>query len=62
MFLSVVFLVVETPRYRTPIDPFLVLLAAAAVVTGARLRARCGAGAGVGWCVKGEAWELSGAP
>jgi 4-amino-4-deoxy-L-arabinose transferase-like glycosyltransferase len=33
MFLSVVFLVVETPRYRTPIDPFLVLLAAAAVVT-----------------------------
>jgi 4-amino-4-deoxy-L-arabinose transferase-like glycosyltransferase len=36
MFLSVVFLVVETPRYRTPIDPFLVLLAAAAVVTGAR--------------------------
>ena len=36
MFLSVVFLVVETPRYRTPIDPFLVLLAAAALVTGAR--------------------------
>jgi 4-amino-4-deoxy-L-arabinose transferase-like glycosyltransferase len=36
MFLSVVFLVVETPRYRTPIDPFLVLLATAAVVTGAR--------------------------
>jgi 4-amino-4-deoxy-L-arabinose transferase-like glycosyltransferase len=34
MFLSVVFLVVETPRYRTPIDPFLVLLAAAALVTG----------------------------
>jgi 4-amino-4-deoxy-L-arabinose transferase-like glycosyltransferase len=31
MFLSVVFLVVETPRYRTPIDPFLVLLAAAAL-------------------------------
>ena len=29
-FLSVVFLVVETPRYRTPIDPFLVLLATAA--------------------------------
>ena len=28
-FLSVVFLVVETPRYRTPIDPFLVLLATA---------------------------------
>jgi hypothetical protein len=36
MFLSVVFLVVETPRYRTPIDPFLVLLATAAVVTAAR--------------------------
>lgn len=36
MFLSVVFLVVETPRYRTPIDPFLVLLATAALVTGAR--------------------------
>jgi 4-amino-4-deoxy-L-arabinose transferase-like glycosyltransferase len=36
MFLSVVFLVVETPRYRAPIDPFLVLLATAAVVTGAR--------------------------
>jgi 4-amino-4-deoxy-L-arabinose transferase-like glycosyltransferase len=34
MFLSVVFLVVETPRYRTPIDPFLVLLAAAALSTG----------------------------
>jgi len=35
-FFSVVFLVVETPRYRTPIDPFLVLLATAALVTGAR--------------------------
>jgi len=34
--LSVVFLVVETPRYRTPIDPSLVLLAAAALVTAAR--------------------------
>lgn len=33
MFLSVVFLVVETPRYRTPIDPFLVLLAAAALAS-----------------------------
>jgi 4-amino-4-deoxy-L-arabinose transferase-like glycosyltransferase len=31
MFLSVVFLVVETPRYRTAIDPFIVLLAALAV-------------------------------
>jgi 4-amino-4-deoxy-L-arabinose transferase-like glycosyltransferase len=40
MFLSVVFLVVETPRYRTPIDPFLVLLAAAALTSAAaRVRA-----------------------
>jgi hypothetical protein len=36
MFFSVVFLVVETPRYRTPIDPFIALLAAAAVVTAGR--------------------------
>ena len=36
MYLSVVFLVIETPRYRTPIDPFIVLLAALAVVTAAR--------------------------
>jgi len=31
MYLSVVFLVVETPRYRTALDPFIVLLAALAV-------------------------------
>jgi 4-amino-4-deoxy-L-arabinose transferase-like glycosyltransferase len=31
MYLSVVFLVVETPRYRTAIDPFVILLAALAV-------------------------------
>ena len=31
MFLSVVFLVVETPRYRTAIDPFIVILAAMAL-------------------------------
>jgi MYXO-CTERM domain-containing protein len=31
MYLSVVFLVVETPRYRSPIDPFVILLAALAV-------------------------------
>ncbi len=31
MYLSVVFLVVETPRYRTAIDPFIVLLAALAL-------------------------------
>jgi 4-amino-4-deoxy-L-arabinose transferase-like glycosyltransferase len=42
MYLSVVFLVIETPRYRTPLDPFIVLLAALAVVAfGRRLvRAR----------------------
>jgi 4-amino-4-deoxy-L-arabinose transferase-like glycosyltransferase len=33
MYLSVVFLVVETPRYRTGIDPFIVLLAAVALVS-----------------------------
>jgi 4-amino-4-deoxy-L-arabinose transferase-like glycosyltransferase len=31
MYLSVVFLVVETPRYRSALDPFVVLLAALAV-------------------------------
>ena len=31
MYLGVVFLVVETPRYRTAIDPFIVLLAALTV-------------------------------
>jgi 4-amino-4-deoxy-L-arabinose transferase-like glycosyltransferase len=31
MYLSVVFLVVETPRYRTAVDPFIVLLAALAL-------------------------------
>jgi hypothetical protein len=31
---------VETPRYRTPIDPFLVLLATTAVITGARYAPR----------------------
>jgi hypothetical protein len=38
MYLSVVFLVVETPRYRTAIDPFIVLLAALAVTRYARSR------------------------
>lgn len=43
MFLSVVFLVVETPRYRSAIDPFIVLLAALALTSalpgpGARSR------------------------
>ncbi len=36
MYLSVVFLVVETPRYRTAIDPFIVLLAALALTRTAR--------------------------
>jgi hypothetical protein len=35
MYLSVVFLVIETPRYRTPLDPFIVILAALAVMTAA---------------------------
>jgi hypothetical protein len=39
MFLSVVFLAVETPRYRTAIDPFVVLLAAPALA-GAGSRGR----------------------
>jgi 4-amino-4-deoxy-L-arabinose transferase-like glycosyltransferase len=44
MFASVVFLAVETPRYRTAIDPFVVLLAAVALSAAAgatqlRLRA-----------------------
>ena len=40
MYLSVVFLVVETPRYRSPIDPFVILLAALAVsAAGRRARA-----------------------
>ena len=30
---SIVFVNVETPRFREPIDPFLILLAACAVVT-----------------------------
>jgi 4-amino-4-deoxy-L-arabinose transferase-like glycosyltransferase len=34
LYLSVVFLAFETPRYRTGIDPFVVLLAAVALVTG----------------------------
>ena len=38
MYLSVVFLVVETPRYRLAIDPFIVLLAALAVSRAAAFR------------------------
>jgi 4-amino-4-deoxy-L-arabinose transferase-like glycosyltransferase len=40
MYLSVVFLVIETPRYRTPMDPFIVLLAALALVAAGRRAAR----------------------
>lgn len=45
VYLSVVFLVAETPRYRTGIDPFIAMLAAVALVTGwdrvaRRLRSR----------------------
>ena len=36
LFASVVFLAVETPRYRTALDPFVVLLAAVAVTTALR--------------------------
>jgi 4-amino-4-deoxy-L-arabinose transferase-like glycosyltransferase len=39
---SVVFLVVETPRYRTPLDPFVVLLAALAVSAAVEAVARGG--------------------
>jgi 4-amino-4-deoxy-L-arabinose transferase-like glycosyltransferase len=34
LFLSVVFLVFETPRYRTGIDPFIVMLASVALLAG----------------------------
>ena len=40
MYLSVVFLVIETPRYRTPLDPFIVLLATLALVTAGQRLAR----------------------
>ena len=40
MYVSVVFLVIETPRYRTPMDPFVVLLAALALVSVGRRVAR----------------------
>ena len=40
MYLSVVFLVIETPRYRTPLDPFIVMLAALALVAAGRRLAR----------------------
>ena len=36
LFLSVVFLAVETPRYRTALDPFVILLAALALTPALR--------------------------
>ncbi len=45
MYLSVVFLAVETPRYRTPLDPFLICLAALALTRGRRDGAGSGAAA-----------------
>ena len=44
-WLSITFVNVETPRFREPIDPFLVLLAACAVATAA---GRVGMGSGLG--------------
>jgi 4-amino-4-deoxy-L-arabinose transferase-like glycosyltransferase len=53
LYLSVVFVNGETPRFRAPIDPFLILLAACALVTAAeraraRIDARSDGGAPVG--------------
>lgn len=43
LYLSVVFINAETPRFRIPIDPFLIMLAACALVTAAdRVRGRLG--------------------
>jgi 4-amino-4-deoxy-L-arabinose transferase-like glycosyltransferase len=43
LYLSVVFVNAETPRFRAPIDPFLIMLAGCALVTAfARARARKG--------------------
>jgi 4-amino-4-deoxy-L-arabinose transferase-like glycosyltransferase len=47
-WISVVLVNVETPRFREPIEPFLIMLAACALATAAeRLRARSGDGAPV---------------
>jgi 4-amino-4-deoxy-L-arabinose transferase-like glycosyltransferase len=52
LFASVVFLAVETPRYRTPLDPFVVILAAVALTTTATmLAARVGVPSG-----RGRSW------
>jgi 4-amino-4-deoxy-L-arabinose transferase-like glycosyltransferase len=47
LYLSVVFVNAETPRFRAPIDPFLIMLAACALVSvAARVRARLAASDG----------------
>jgi 4-amino-4-deoxy-L-arabinose transferase-like glycosyltransferase len=57
--LSVVLVNVETPRFRAPVDPFLILLAAAGLSTAtARIRARLGDRAPV----RGEAGDPVAAP
>jgi hypothetical protein len=43
LFLSVAFLAFETPRYRTGIDPFIVMLASVALLAGWDARPRAGA-------------------
>ena len=40
MYLGVVFLVVETPRYRAAIDPFIIMLAALAISAVAAKRTK----------------------
>ena len=60
-WLSIAFVNVETPRFREPIDPFLVLLAACAVATAVR-RAGIGSSGLRGAPVRrrGGATELAG--
>ena len=59
-WLSIAFVNVETPRFREPIDPFFVLLAACAVATAAR-RALVGLGlSGAPVRRRGRAPELAG--
>ena len=40
LYLSVVFTAFETPRYRTALDPFVLMLAAVALVAAAEALAR----------------------
>jgi 4-amino-4-deoxy-L-arabinose transferase-like glycosyltransferase len=55
LYLSVVFLAVETPRYRTAIDPFVVILAGAALVAAWEAVARRSTVDGPGAPVRGAA-------